>query len=531
MGNKKTAMYIRLSDEDNNVDGIVKAESNSVAAQRILIRDYMQRNNFPVPADALEYVDDGFSGTNFQRPAFQRMMDDAKSGKIGCIIVKDFSRFGRDHLETGNYLERIFPLLGIRFISVNDQFDSEDCMGMTGGMSVALKNIINSMYSRDLSKKVKSAMGTRAARGEYMGAFAPYGYLKNPENVHQLILDKEAAEVVRMIFTMAAEGKKKPEIARFLNEQRIPTCMEHFQALGLKRKSHKEKEKKLWTITTIGDMLKNEAYLGKTVWNKTRQAAVGSKRQVKNDRSEWTIIEGTHEPLVSQELFDMANAKAFTHEKKNVPTGRKPQPVLFCPHCGRRLTLTSWGNAYRCGEAATSGIAECRTVHVDKERLENTVLSCVRTMAGMVSAEVSRKKKEWERTVAIEEEIRKLEAEGKRLSSRKLRLYEDYRSGNITKEQYCKDYENTASRILEIEKRIPELKEEIMKVREQMLHVKEREAKLEGLASLETFDKGRLVTVIDSVQVYSEDRIEIVWKMDDWFFPEIVGEKEVVTLE
>ncbi|NBH29178.1 hypothetical protein D3Z60_26645, partial [Lachnospiraceae bacterium] len=275
MGNRKTAIYIRLSDEDNNVDGIVKPESNSVAAQRILIRDYMQRNNFSTPADTLEYVDDGFSGTNFQRPAFRRMMDDAKHGEIGGIIVKDFSRFGRDHLETGNYLERIFPLLGIRFISVNDQFDSEDCMGMTGGMSVALKNIINSMYSRDLSKKVKSAMGTRAVRGEYMGAFAPYGYVKNPDNVHQLIPDEEAAEVVRFVFTMAAEGKKKPEIARFLNERGTPTCMEHFQALGLKRKSYKEKEKKLWTVTTIGDMLKKEVYLGKTVWRKTRQAEVG----------------------------------------------------------------------------------------------------------------------------------------------------------------------------------------------------------------------------------------------------------------
>ena len=531
MGNKKTAIYIRLSDEDNNVDGIVKAESNSVAAQRILVRDYMQRNNLPAPADALEYVDDGFSGTNFQRPAFRRMMDDAKRGEIGCIIVKDFSRFGRDHLETGNYLERIFPLLGVRFISVNDGFDSEDCMGMTGGMSVALKNIINSMYSRDLSKKVKSAMGTRAARGEYMGAFAPYGYLKNPENVHQLIPDKEAAEVVRMIFTMAAEGKKKPEIARFLNEKGTPTCMEHFQVLGLKRKSHKEKEKKLWTITTIGDMLKNEAYLGKTVWNKTRQAAVGSKRQIKNDRSEWIIIEGTHEPLVSQELFDMANAKAFTHEKKNVPAGRKPQPILICPYCGRRLTLTSWGNAYRCGQAAFSGIAECRTIHVDRERLENAVLSCTRTMAGMVAAEMSRKKKEWSKTAAIEEETGKLEVEKKRLSSRKLRLYEDYRSGRIMKEQYQKEYENTASRILEIEKRIPELKEEIMKVREQMLHMKEREAELEGLALLNSFDKGKLAIVIDSVQVYSEERIEIVWKMDDWFFSEIAREKEVVTLE
>lgn len=531
MGNKKTAIYIRLSDEDNNVDGIVKAESNSVAAQRILVRDYMQRNNLPAPADALEYVDDGFSGTNFQRPAFRKMMHDAKRGEIACIIVKDFSRFGRDHLETGNYLERIFPLLGIRFISVNDQFDSEDCMGMTGGMSVALKNIINSMYSRDLSKKVKSAMGTRAARGEYMGAFAPYGYIKNPDNVHQLIPDEEAAEVVRMVFTMAAEGKKKPEIARFLNEQGIPTCMEHFRSLGLKRKGYKEKEKKLWTITTIGDMLKKEVYLGKTVWRKTRQAEAGPKRQVKNDRSEWIIIEGTHEPLVSQELFDTANAKAFTHEKKNVPAGRKPQPILICPYCGRRLTLTSWGNAYRCGQAAFSGIAECRTIHVDRERLENAVLSCTRTMAGMVVEQAGRKKKEWSQTAVIEEKIGMMEAEEKRLSSRKLRLYEDYRSDRITKEQYRKEYENTASRILEIQKRIPELKDEVVQIKEQALHMKEQELELEGLVSLETFDKDKLLMVIDSVQVYSEERIEIVWKMNDGFFSEVAGEKELVRLQ
>jgi len=204
-------------------------------------------------------------------------------------------------------------------------------------------------------------------------------------------------------------------------------------------------------------MLKNEVYLGKTVWNKTRQAAVGSKRHLKNDRSEWTIIEGTHEPLVSQELFEMANAKAFTHKKKNVPVGRKAKPLLICPYCGRRLTLTSWGNAYRCGQAAISGIAECKTIHVDKELLENAVLSCTRTMAGMVSAEAGRKKKEWQQTSVIEEKIRVMEAEGKRLSSRKLRLYEDYRSDRITKEQYRREYENTASQILEIEKRILEL--------------------------------------------------------------------------
>ncbi|HBI62716.1 MAG TPA: hypothetical protein DDY31_16175 [Lachnospiraceae bacterium] len=528
MENKKTAVYIRLSDEDENVDGIIKAESNSVAAQRVLIKDYIQRNG--LVGETAEYVDDGYSGANFLRPAFGRMMDDAKSGKISCIIVKDFSRFGRDHLETGNYLERIFPLLGIRFISVNDQFDSVDCEGMTGGMSVALKNIINAMYSKDLSNKVKSAMGTRASRGEYMGALVPYGYLKNPEDVHQLIPDEEAAEVVRLIFTMAAEGKKKPEIARYLNEQGTPTCMEHFQKMGLKRKSHREKKKKLWSITTVSDMLKNEVYLGKTIWNKTRQASVGSKRQIKNDRSEWIIMEGTHEPLVSQALFDTANAKAFTHEKRNVPARRKAQPILFCAYCGRRLDLSSWGNKYRCSQAAVTGIAECKTIHVDKEGLENAILSCTRTMAGMVSAEAARRKKEWSQTGAIEEKVKKIEAEKKRLSSRKLRLYEDYRSGSITREEYRKEYENTASRILEIEKRIPELKDEIVRIKEQMLHMKEREAELEGLASLDTFDKGKLATVIDSVVVYSEERIEIVWKMDDWFFGEIVGEKEVIVV-
>lgn len=374
-------------------------------------------------------------------------------------------------------------------------------------------------------------MGTRAAHGEYMAAFVPYGYLKNPENIHQLIPDKEAAEVVRLIFTMAAEGKKKPEIVRFLNEQGTPTCMEHFQAMGLNRKSHREKKKKLWSITTIGDMLKNEVYLGKTVWNKTRQETVGSKRHIKNDRSEWIIVEGTHEPLVSQELFDTANARAFTHEKKNVPTGRKAQPILICPYCGRRIIPTTWGNAYRCGQAATSGIAECKTIHVDKELLENAILSCTRTMAEMVSAEAGRKKKEWSQTSVIEEKIRVMEAEGKRLSSRKLRLYEDYRSDRLTKEQYLKEYENTASRILEIEKRVPELKDEVVQIKERILQMKEREAELEGLASLETFDKGKLLTVIESVQVYSEERIEIVWKMDDGFFKEIAGEKELVTLK
>lgn len=531
MGDKKTAIYIRLSDEDGDIDGSIKAESNSVSAQRILIRDYIKRNALAGKEDIQEYVDDGFSGMNFLRPALKKMMEDARKGKLNCIVVKDFSRFGRDHLETGNYLEKIFPLLGIRFISVNDQFDSADCQGMTGGMSVALKNIVNAMYSQDLSKKVKSAMGTRAARGEYMGALVPYGYLKNPENAHLLVPDGEAAETVRLIFHMAAQGKKKTQIARYLNEQGTPTCKEHFRKMGLSRPGFHEKEKKLWTVTTIGDILKNEVYLGRTVWNKTRQACAGAKERVKNDRSEWIIIEGTHEPLVSQEVFDTANTKAFTHEKRNVPRGWKAHPILFCPYCGRHITPGGGGNFYRCGQAAVSGIPECGTIHVDRAKLENAVLSCTRAMAGMVADKAARKKRELQQSLVMGEEIRMMEAEKRRLSGRKLRIYEDYRSGGLTKEQYRREYEAAVSRILEIEKRMSELKDEIAQMKERMLHMEEQEAKLEGLAVLQTFDKEKLGMVIDSVQVYSEERIEIVWKMDDWFFREATGEREELAVQ
>lgn len=203
------------------------------------------------------------------------MVEDAKRGNINFIIVKNFSRFGRDHLEVGNFLERILPILKVRLISVNDSFDSEDCKGMTSGMSVALKNILNAMYSRDLSMKVKTAMNTRAVRGEYIAAFVAYGYRKKPENIHQLVIDPEAAEIVRLIFTMAAEGKTKSEISRYLNENQIMTPTEHLRKNGVNKTTFHEKSIKLWRNTSIGDMLKNEVYLGKTIWNKTRNAHVG----------------------------------------------------------------------------------------------------------------------------------------------------------------------------------------------------------------------------------------------------------------
>ena len=183
------AVYIRLSSEDNDVDGSIKAESNSVSAQRMLINEFIKKQDEFTNCPVVEYVDDGYSGTNFNRPGFQRMMEDAKAGRIKSIVIKDFSRFGRDYLEVGNYLEKILPVLDIRIISINDGFDSINSSGFTGGMSVALKNMLNAMYSRDLSRKVRSAMKTHAKNGEYMPAFPKYGYIKDPEDKHHLVID------------------------------------------------------------------------------------------------------------------------------------------------------------------------------------------------------------------------------------------------------------------------------------------------------------------------------------------------------
>lgn len=530
MGNRKAiAMYIRLSDEDGNVDGCAKTESNSITAQRNLIESYIRSREEFKGCPVMEYVDDGWSGTNFQRPQFKMMMEDARQGSFSIIIVKDFSRFGRDHLEVGNFLERILPVLQIRFISVNDSFDSMECRGMTGGMSVALKNILNSMYSRDLSVKVRTAMDTRASKGEYVSSFAAYGYCKNPEDKHQLVPDPEAAEIVRLIFTMAAEGKTKSEITRYLNENHVTTPIEHIRKNGVNKTAYHEKGIKLWTTTSIGDMLKNEVYLGKTIWNKTSRPHVGAKRQIKNDRSEWQIVEGTHEPLVSQELFDRANEKAFTHIPKKIVKNRKPSPLLFCPHCDRYMSFGGGRHLnYRCSQASKTGIKECAESKINRELLENLILTCTKEMANLLSADMERRKKQWSESKRLAEEAETLQNEKARLSARKFTIYDDYRSGNSSREKYLHDLEQIRERLAEIETLIPGLEQQIKEADKKMEGVNETENHLADIAALQSFDKEILSKVIERVYVYGADRVEIIWKTDDIFFSEEMPEKRKV---
>lgn len=256
------AMYLRLSNEDRDKEK--GEESNSISAQRALLTRHIEELLRGQEYSITEFCDDGYSGVDFRRPGVQALIEAAKSGDIHMIVVKDFSRFGRDYLEVGRFLEYIFPILQVRFVSVNDGYDSADKFGATGGMSVALKNLVYGMYSADLSKKVRSARDTRVRNGEFVGQFAPYGYRKNPEDKHELLVDEDAAWVVRKVFHMAAEGVSHSEIARRLNEEGIPTRYMYHKMKGdnFPDKQPHVKIKK-WDNSAVRDIVTDETYLGR----------------------------------------------------------------------------------------------------------------------------------------------------------------------------------------------------------------------------------------------------------------------------
>ena len=219
------AMYLRLSQEDvDKRNNVLKDESNSIRSQRLLIQRYIQEHSELSGCPVMEFVDDGYTGTNFDRPQFQKMISLIRSGEIQCVVVKDLSRFGRNYLEVGDFLEHIFPFLGVRFIAINDHYDSADYIGTTGGVDVAFRNLVYQQYSQDLSQKVKAAMHMKMARGQYV-THCPYGYKKAPGEKHKMIIDPVTAPVVREIFLAAIAGKKSTEIASALNEKHIPTPM------------------------------------------------------------------------------------------------------------------------------------------------------------------------------------------------------------------------------------------------------------------------------------------------------------------
>lgn len=338
----KIALYLRLSVDEANSD-----ESNSIINQRLLLSRYLDQSPEFQTFQREEFVDDGFSGTSTNRPAFQRLMADVKSGTIRHIIVKDLSRFMRDYLELGNYLENIFPFLGVRFIALNDQYDSKTSEMNGLEIDVPFRNLLNDFYAKDVSEKVKSAMNTMKRSGKNMSWLPPFGYLKNPEDRFKIIIDEEVAPIVRRIFRLSIEGMGDQKIAQILNQEQTITPAERKMQVSQARYRKTmiltdEQTRNVWTKGSVRQILKNEAYKGTYLFN-IRTYIRG--KHVRRPESEWERLENNHEAIVSAEVFEQAQQAIKVRQgSQSSSLSQKTEESIFtsfvfCEHCGHRLSL------------------------------------------------------------------------------------------------------------------------------------------------------------------------------------------------
>jgi len=356
------AAYLRLSKEDNE-----NIESNSIVNQRELIEQYISNKDDLQIVDY--YIDDGYSGTNFNRPGFRRLLQDMKNKKINCIIVKDLSRFARSHIEADMYFKNIFPSLNIRFISVIENIDSFENPDSMDNLIVPFKNLLNDAYAKDISKKVKSALLTKRLNGEFIGTSATYGYLKNPKDKHKLIIDEEASKNVIKIFNDIIEGKTASEIANELNSNNVLTPASY------KIKNNNIEVDKKWNVKMINVILQNRVYTGDLIQGKKKVESYRTHKLITTNKDEWIIVENNHEPIISKEEFD--EVQEILNKNKSARSNKEKDlfyRFLKCSDCGESFTLRRVKNYeyYHCTSYVRN--ESCTSHSIRKDKLVELVI-------------------------------------------------------------------------------------------------------------------------------------------------------------
>lgn len=526
LSKKILAFYIRLSSEDYDLKKSDKSESNSVANQRKLLLDHYRSRADLREYEIIEFCDDGFTGTNFERPRFAEMMQMVRTRKINAIMVKDLSRFGRDYLEVGAYLELILPLFGTRFISVNDGFDSNDYIGTTGGIELALRNLINGLYSKDLSVKIKSANRTRNRRGEYWGGAAFYGYKVHPKDKHKLIIDNEVAGVVVRIFHECIAGNSASQIAKGLNDDGIVSPAKYKKLKGSLYNGRIVDQDSIWTATTVIRILKDERYTGKMISHRREADGVNTGKTRAIPPEEWIIVPNTHEAIISQETFDLAKAARTTRIKtvnKNT-AGNRADNLFVCGYCGRKLQK-SYGSLVHlfCLKAGVSTDSPCAGVHEPIEELQESVLTIVNMMARVLVDRVTEAKSDADcERIAIQKQIAEIQTQLKRLQAGKLELYEEYRHGKISREKFMTvqkkrqlESDNLNTTLVSLEKKVALLEQKSQRM--ESLASDAKEARL-----LANYQPDVIRRLIKQIRVYEARRIEIDLHANDDFIIEIL---------
>lgn len=521
----QAALYLRLSREDGD-----KEESDSVVNQKELLTQFISLEPDVVVYDV--YVDDGWSGTNFDRPDFIRMMADIKAGKVNCVIVKDLSRFGRNYIDVGQYIEKIFPLLDIRFISVTDNLDSVKSPHTMNTIMVPFKNLINDEYCRDISNKVRSSLDMKRKQGKHIGSFACYGYKKDPEDHNHLVIDEEAAEVVRDIYRWYISGMSMLSISQKLNAMGVPNPSSYKKMQGLKYKNRYENiGMGKWPDSSVRRILSNQMYIGNLVQGTLKIKSYKVQVAQRQDKEDWIIVENTHEPIISKEDFETVQDLLLRNTRKapERTTVHLFSGYVTCGDCGRSMARKENHHAYGdytyyvCKTHTKIDKTACSRHTTRADKLENIVLSSIQTQVALAVdmddaiRSISTNANASKESLRLEKLLEKAKDEVKEIESMTLDLYPDWKSGVISKEEY-----------LELKKRFEDQKKNSMKkIRDLQDKIDDIERGQSGsnqfidnfiaYKNIDKLTREIVVALIEMIYIYENNKIKIVFKYQNPF--------------
>ena len=503
-----TALYIRLSVEDGH------GRSNSIENQQLILNDYVcEKPEFNVCGT---YIDNGLTGTNFNRPNFQRMLADIESGKISCVIVKDLSRLGRNAIDTGYYIEQYFVQHKIRFIAVNDSYDTADKNSTHNGIILPLKNMVNEAYALDIGKKIRSAAYQAMLDGEFIGARAPFGYKKSPDNCHKLIVDEETAPIVRQIFEWAASGIGVNTITVRLNEMGVVTSSVYKSQTSEIEKRYRQNRN--WTTFTVAHILDNPVYTGDMVQGKSRTI---EHKQQDTPPEDYIIVRNTHEAIVSRELFETANKIRSTvrEEYKQKPIEPYTENIfrgkVFCPHCGKplhrqRAKRKTKPDVYRlhCLSPSRVSKAACIGVNINEQEVIDFV-------SGALKTELSALKKsapQADKSDILKRQKSDKQRELNRVQSLIRGLYENLVSGVISSEDYAEFKSDYTSKAEELKSEIDTINAEIEQLEKQQKQLTEARDCAKLFRESKTLSAELLNSLVERIEISHNREINIIFR-------------------
>lgn len=519
-----TGLYLRLSRDDADVDGRKKTESNSISSQRDLLKAYVQNHEDLRIYDI--YIDDGYSGANFARPEFARMMADVRAGKVNCVLVKDLSRFGRDYIEAGRLIQKIFPAFNVRFIAVTDGFDSLYADRTDSSLILPVKNFINDSYCRDISMKVKAQQRVKRMEGKCISAFPAYGYQKDPADKNSLVVDVYAADIVRKIFAWKTAGMSLGAIAEKLNTAGILSPMEYKKFLGMKYDTgFGGSPAAKWAAASVKRILVNPVYTGTMVQGKQEKVNYKVKKRIDKPQEEWICVKNTHQAIISeiefaivQDLLRYDGRASGSTDRANLFSG-----VLLCADC--QAPMIKRVNSYK-GRKKVYYICQtknksmgCSRHSVEEETLKKIVLKEIQKYLGLMASYpeaasyLEQMNINEEQVVATyNSQIAKLQIECNRYNKLKNNLSADRKEGLIDDREYNEFYNIYGQKCSELERVITAQKKTLAVMSQSAAAAKSRLEKIKGKLELWELDRELLVTTVRKISVHEDKRLEIVFR-------------------